>query len=228
VDHDKLDRLYELIVELKQVAALQEVANLLRAGVEPKAIMYCFHRALNEIGRLFQMRQYYMIALVLAGELMREALKLVMPRLTCKGQARQREGLVIVATIEGDIHDLGKSVAGYLLTASGFEVIDLGVDVPPRILMIETLKHKPDAVGVSLLLTTCVPAVKRLANLFEESFLGHPNRPLLFAGCGFSLPSTTVNSSAPPSWLGVDAVVKDAYDTVQICLEKVNSQKTTN
>ncbi|MDR1658342.1 MAG: cobalamin-dependent protein [Deltaproteobacteria bacterium] len=223
----KLSRLYDLIVDLKEVATLSEVANLLGAGVEPKAIMDCFYRALNEIGRLFQSKQYYMVALVLAGELMREALKLIMPRLTGRGQSRHREGLVIVATIEGDIHDLGKSLASFLLTTSGFEVVDLGVDVPPRIILTETMRLKPDAVGVSLLLTTCVPAVKRLSSLFEATYSDAPQRPLLFAGCGFNLPEQTAHSS-PPQWLGVDAIVKDAYDTVLLCLERVASLKTSS
>lgn len=218
----RLDRLFGLVVNLKEVAALQEVAHLLRAGVEPRAIMFCFNRAMTEIGRLFQAKEYYMVALVLAGELMREAMTLLMPRISASGHVEAKEGLVITATIEGDIHDLGKSMAGFLLTASGFEVIDLGVDVPPRIILAETLKLNPDAVGVSLLLTTCVPAVQRLSALFKETYQGEPDRPLLFAGCGFSLPPES--DLDPPTWLGVDMVAKDAYETVQICLGRVTGE----
>jgi methanogenic corrinoid protein MtbC1 len=184
--------------------------------------MFCFNRAMTEIGRLFQVKEYYMVALVLAGELMREAMSILMPRLSAGDHVERREGLVITATIEGDIHDLGKSLAGFLLMASGFEVVDLGVDVPPRIILAETLKLNPDAVGVSLLLTTCVPAVQRLSALFRETWRGEPNRPLLFAGCGFSLPPES--DLDPPKWLGVDHVAKDAYETVQICLGRVAGQ----
>jgi methanogenic corrinoid protein MtbC1 len=217
-----LERLFSLVVSLNEAAALEEVASLLRSGVEARTIMLCFNRALTEIGRLFQAKEYYMVALVLAGELMRDALAILMPRLSRDGGLPAKEGLVVTATIEGDIHDLGKSLAGFLLAASGFEVVDLGVDVPPKVIVDETMRRRPDAVGVSLLLTNCVPAVQRLSVLFREAYQGEKERPLLFAGCGFSLPPES--DLSPPAWLGVDTVAKDAYETVQICLERVGGE----
>ncbi|MDR1111933.1 MAG: cobalamin-dependent protein [Deltaproteobacteria bacterium] len=223
-----LDRLYLHIVALREVAALKEVADLLVDGVEPMAIMDCFHRGLTEIGRLFQIKEYYMTALVLAGDLMSQSMRLVMPRLA-KMEKAEKQGLVLVATIEGDIHELGKSLAGYLLTASGFEVVDLGVDVPPRVILAETLRLVPDVVGVSLLLTTCVPTVRRLSGLIDETFAGQADRPLLLAGCGFNIPKGPDERGGGltdlTGLLGVDMVVADAYDTVRICLERMGSRK---
>jgi methanogenic corrinoid protein MtbC1 len=217
-----LDKLFGLVVSLSEAAALEEAASLLRSGVSARTIMLCFNRALTEIGRLFQAKEYYMAALVLAGELMRDALSMLMPRLSSDGGLPAKEGLVVTATIEGDIHDLGKGLAGFLLAASGFEVVDLGVDVPPKVIVAETLRLNPDAVGVSLLLTNCVPAVQRLSAVFREAYRGEKERPLLFAGCGLSLPPES--DLSPPAWLGVDTVAKDAYETVQICLERAGGQ----
>ncbi|MDR1309112.1 MAG: cobalamin-dependent protein [Deltaproteobacteria bacterium] len=170
-----------------------------------------------------------MTARVLAGDLMSQSMRLVMPRLA-KMEKAEKQGLVLVATIEGDIHELGKSLAGYLLTASGFEVVDLGVDVPPRVILAETLRLVPDVVGVSLLLTTCVPTVRRLSSLIDETFAGQADRPLLLAGCGFNMPKVPDERGGAgltdlTGLLGVDLVVADAYDTVRICLERMGSRK---
>jgi methanogenic corrinoid protein MtbC1 len=207
-----------MIVELKEVEALRTVAELLREGVDPERLMICFYRALSEIGRLFQIKEYYMMALVVAGEIMREAMDLIMPRLVGKGDSRETRGQVITATIEGDIHDLGKSLAGFLLTANNFEVIDLGVDVPPRVILAETLRLDPVAVGVSLLLTASVSAIRRLSSLFREAYGETLDRPLLFAGCAMARPEDGPQNLK--EWLGVDAVADEAYDTVRLCQEQ--------
>ena len=129
----------------------------------------------------------------------------------------RRTGLVIIGTIEGDIHDLGKNMASYFLEAYGFEVVDLGVDVPPRVFLKEILQREPDAVGVSLLLTSCLEPLARLIHLVRETYHGR-QAPPIFAGGGFLSGNTDPSLTTEVARLGVDYIVRDAYDTLNLCL----------
>ena len=216
----QMDLLCERIINLKEVPALQSVADLLKDGADPREIMNCFSRSLIEIGRMYQAGRYYMTGLVLAGEIIRQALVVLMPHLA-RTQETKKNGLVIIGTIEGDIHDLGKNLAGYFLEAGGFEVVDLGVDVSPRIFLKEILQREPDAVGVSLLLTTCIEPLQRLVNLLKDAYHERPAPPL-FVGCGFLSRSLDEDGfvkidAKECQRLGVEYVVADAYDTLKLC-----------
>ena len=219
---EQLNLLRERVVKLKEVPALQSVADLLKAGADPRAIMDCFSQSLMEIGQMYQAGRYYMTGLVLAGEIMRQALVILLPHLA-REKTEATKGQIIIGTIEGDIHDLGKNLAGYFLEAGGFEVVDLGVDVPPRVFLREILQREPDAVGVSLLLTTCIEPLKRLVHLLKEAYHDRPAPPL-FVGCGFLIKDAEDEGimaikAKEREWLGVEHVVTDAYDTLRLCQE---------
>ncbi|MDR2945646.1 MAG: cobalamin-dependent protein [Candidatus Adiutrix sp.] len=214
----RLARLKTLIVSLNEVAVLQAVADLLHDGVSPRDILLCFQNGLGEIGEMYQRGEYYVSGLILSGEIMRQSMRLLMPRLVKEGGAVGRSGLVIIGTIEGDIHDLGKNMASYFLEAHGFEVVDLGVDVPPRAFLKEILQREPNAVGVSLLLTTCLEPLGRLVHLVRATYHGR-QAPPIFVGGGFMTASTDPTLAAEVERLGVDYVVRDAFDTLNLCLE---------
>jgi len=225
----QLALLRERIVTLQEVASLQSVADLLKAGVNARDIMDCFSQGLAEIGRMYQEGKYYMTGLVLAGEIMRQALDVLVPYLT-KDKARDKHGLVIIGTIEGDIHDLGKNLASYFLRADGFEVLDLGVDVSPRDFLREILQKEPVAVGVSLLLTRCLEPLQRLVNLLKDAY-PEGTAPSLFVGCGFLTSNNEPDgffqiSEKERQWLGVKYIVSDAYDTLRLCRELEEARKS--
>ena len=212
------------VVALEEQRAMETLNRLLADEVEPWAIMNCLNESLIEVGRLYQAGEYYMTGLVLAGEIMRQGLEALLPRLTSK-EPRKSRGLVIIGTIEGDIHDLGKNMARGFLEADGFEVVDLGVDVPPRVFLKEILQREPDAVGVSLLMTTALVPLKRLARLVKDAFEDRPAPPI-FVGCG--LLGQADDLSTELNWdrqlLGVDHVVHSAYDTLKLCREVVRGR----
>ncbi|MDR1657956.1 MAG: cobalamin-dependent protein [Deltaproteobacteria bacterium] len=218
----KLAKLCDKIVNLREQEVLSDLHQFLQQGVPPWDLLDCFNSSLGQIGQMFQQGTYYMTGLVLAGEIMRQAMEILMPHLA-NNKPSKKSGLVIIGTIEGDIHELGKNMAAWFLEADGFEVIDLGVDVPPRVFLKEILQREPDAVGVSLLLTSCVEPVKRLVRLLRDAYSDRPAPPL-FVGCGF----LSSNSDSPGlidhhllerQWLEVDHVVTDAYDTLKLCRE---------
>lgn len=213
----ELERLKKLIVSLNEVAVLQAVANLLHDGVGPQDILQCFQDSLAEIGEMYQRGEYFVSGLILSGEIMRQSMRLLMPRLVKEEGHAGRSGLIVIGTIEGDIHDLGKNMASYFLEVHGFEVVDLGVDVPPRVFLKEILQREPDAVGVSLLLTTCLEPLRRLVHLVRETYHGRPAPPI-FVGGGFLSSHSDASLASSMSVLGVDYVVRDAYETVNLCL----------
>lgn len=214
---EDLGKLRQLIVSLNEVAVLQAVANLLHDGVSPHEILLCFQRGLEEIGEMYQRGEYYVAGLILSGEIMRQSMRLLMPRLIKEAGVIGRSGLVIIGTIEGDIHDLGKNMASYFLEAYGFEVVDLGVDVSPRIFLKEILQREPDAVGVSLLLISCLEPLGRLIHLVRETY-HRRQAPPIFVGGGFLSSNSNAPLSAEVARLGVDYIVRDAYDTLNLCL----------
>ncbi|UQZ90806.1 hypothetical protein C4J81_16960 [Deltaproteobacteria bacterium Smac51] len=216
---NQMAELRKLIVALNEVAVLQAVANLLHDGVSPHDILQCFQEGLLEIGEMYQRGEYYVAGLILSGEIMRQSMRLLMPRLVKEGGAAGSSGVIVLGTIEGDIHDLGKNMASYFLEAYGFEVIDLGVDVPPRVFLKEILQREPDAVGISLLLSSCLEPLKRLVHLIRETYHGR-QAPPIFVGGGL-LTSTWDGESfaADTAGLGVDYIVGDAYETLNLCLK---------
>lgn len=224
---EQLDKLRQLIVGLNEVAVLQAVANLLHEGASPHDILSCFQRGLAEIGEMYQRGEYYVSGLILSGEIMRQSMRLLMPRLVREEGAASPTGLVIIGTIEGDIHDLGKNMASYFLEAHGFKVVDLGVDVSPRIFLKEILQREPDAVGVSLLLPSCLEPLARLVHLVKETYHGR-QAPPIFVGGGFLSASTDPALSEEVGKLGVDYIVRDAYDTLNLCLTLTSRVKSEN
>ena len=224
---EELEKLKKLIVSLNEVAVLQAVANLLHDGVGPRDILQCFQDGLAEIGELYQKGRYYVAGLILSGEIMRQSMRLLMPRLVKEENDFGRSGLIIIGTIEGDIHDLGKNMASYFLEAHGFEVVDLGVDVPPRVFLKEILQREPDAVGVSLLLTTCLEPLQRLVHLVRETYHGR-QAPPIFAGGGFLSSCSDTVLTTGMAKLGVDYVVRDAFETLNLCLNLTRRVKTKN
>ena len=213
-------RLDEAIINLKEDMALSTVSELLRLKADPKQILDSFSSGLVEIGRLYEIQEYYMASLVLGGDLLRQALQILLPHLLSDETSTEKNRVVLIGTIEGDIHDLGKNTAGHFLKANGFDVIDLGVDVAPKTFLQEALKHSPDFIGVSLLLTTCVPALKRLSHLIDETYQGQLDKPVLFAACGFLRHQQTDLIECrrkSREWFGVDHVVVSIKETVQFC-----------
>jgi len=108
----------------------------------------------NYIGDQFGLGEAFLPELVMAGEAMKAAVAVLEPELLKLGEAREMMGRVVLATVEGDIHEIGKTLVGTMLSASGFEVVDLGVDQPAANIIGKALEINADIIGMSALLTT--------------------------------------------------------------------------
>jgi corrinoid protein of di/trimethylamine methyltransferase len=136
-------------------AAAALAKQAVEVGVDPlAAISQGFVQGVNQIGESFACGQAFLPELVMAGEAMKAAVAVLEPEMKRRGTERQVLGRIVLATVEGDIHEIGKSLVGTMLGASGFEVHDMGVDVPAARIIAKVQEVDANLVGLSALLTT--------------------------------------------------------------------------
>ena len=155
-----LDGLYEhtLDGEAEPVRAL--VQEGLELGVEPLEMLFdALIPALEEVGRLFEQGEYFVPEMLIAARAMQGAMDILKPLLLAN--ANIQIGTFIMATVKGDIHDIGKNLCNIMLEGAGFRVVDLGVNCPPEKYIQAVIEHKAELVGMSAFLTTTMPMFKK-------------------------------------------------------------------
>jgi 5-methyltetrahydrofolate--homocysteine methyltransferase len=162
--------LYDAILngDAKKAHAATEAA--LAAGAVPlRLISESMVPAMDEVGRLFEAEEYFVPELLLAGRAMRSALELLRPLMAASGEKLGTR--VVIGTVKGDLHDIGKNIVGSMLEGSGFEVIDLGADVSPEKFVAAVEERKPQVVCMSALLTVTMPAMKTTIDALSSAGL---------------------------------------------------------
>jgi len=205
----RLERLKVMITELQEEASLTELRNMLDEGVDPKVLLACCMEAMHRIGIRFETGSYFIAALIMAGEIMRCATELLSPHLTVQ-KAGGSGGRIMLGTIQGDIHDLGKNLFAILLKCRGIEVIDLGVDVPARLFLEQAEKLHPDIIGISCVLTTSVENLKLAINLLT--------RELPESGPQIVIGGTCIDDQMA-GYVGASLWTNDAAAGLRICQE---------
>ena len=155
-----LSKLYDSILNGDEKSALQLTNEALNQGVDPSELITRWMiPAMDEAGRLFEAQDYYVPELLLAGRAMKAALEPLRPLLAASGT--QPTGRIVLGTVKGDLHDIGKNLVGSMLEGAGFEVFDLGIDVPSEKFVQAVNGHRPDIVALSALLTVTMPEMKK-------------------------------------------------------------------
>lgn len=150
-------------------AAIALAKQAIEAGIDPlEAISKGFVLGVNQVGENFASGQAFLPELVMAGEAMKAAVSTLEPEMQKRGTARQILGKVVLATVEGDIHEIGKTLVGTMLSASGFQVYDLGVDVPAARIIEKVKEVDADLVGLSALLTTTMVKQKEVIDELDK------------------------------------------------------------
>jgi len=153
--------------ESSEIAAL--VRQALEGGALPLAIIeQSLNPALKEVGDKCGQGDIFLPELIMSAEAMQTALELLQPLLAAQNQVIESPGRVAMATVQGDIHDIGKNIVCAMLRANGFEVLDLGRDVPAATIIAEARKFKADIIGLSALLSTTLPYCRDTLRLLEE------------------------------------------------------------
>jgi methylmalonyl-CoA mutase cobalamin-binding domain/chain len=166
---------------------------------------------MREVGQRYEKGEYFVAGLIMSGEIFREVVELVQPLIEQQSEGNA-SGRVLVGTVSGDIHDIGKNMFGMLLSCHGFDVIDLGVDVPPDVFAAKVIEKKPDIVGLSGLITasfeTMKDTVTALRTQAEEHQLSFP----VIIGGGM------INDQVC-QYVGADYWMPDAMAGVRLCEE---------
>ena len=170
------DELYQKmaqsIIEGDTERAVALAKKSVAEGVDPlEAISEGYVLGVNQVGESFAKGEAFLPELVMAGEAMKAAVAELEPEMKKRGTQRKMLGKVVLATVEGDIHEIGKSLVGTMLSASGFEVFDLGVDVPAEKIIAKVKEVGADLVGLSALLTTTMVKQKEVIDALDKQGL---------------------------------------------------------
>ena len=154
------ENLTELIIELEVDDIADAVKEALEVdGKDPFEVLGALTKGMDEVGRRYEEKEYYLTELVLAGETMKEAFKILQPALAAADQTADKTK-IILATVKGDNHDIGKNILGSLLLSSGFELYDLGMDVDENTIVEKVKETGATIVALSSLLTMTVEQIK--------------------------------------------------------------------
>ena len=202
--------LTDAIVALRRDDVLDEVRRRVEAGDAPLDIIEQCRAGMVSVGDRHAAGEFFLAELVLAGEIFKAAFAILDPFLTRSGSRLTGErATVVIATPQGDIHDLGKDMVAMMLRAYGFEVHDLGVDVEPRSIVDTVREVHPQFVALSVLLTTAIGPMKQVADLLAEEGLRRECKLLIGGG---------VTTPMVKQHVGADLQTTNVMEGVQYCL----------
>ncbi len=167
--------LIEAMVEMKEREALETAKELITGGEDPLKILKSCSEAMETVGKRFETGEYFLPQLILAGEMLRQISEMLKPKLGDKTASITSESLgkVLIGTVKGDIHDIGKDIVTFMLEVNGFDVLDLGIDVPPSKFVDAIKDFQPQVVGMSCLLTLAFESMKETVEVIETAGLRH-------------------------------------------------------
>jgi len=163
------EKLVTAIADMQEEEALRLARAMLNEGEDPQVILDAGSEAMALIGTRYDAKEYFLPELMIAGEMMKELGDLVKPKLGAKATQMKSLGTVIIGTVAGDIHDIGKDVVAFMLDVNNFEVHNLGVDVSAVTFVDKIRELKPDIVGMSGFLTMAFDQMKRTVEAIKEA-----------------------------------------------------------
>ena len=203
------------LIELEHDKVLSEIKERLIQGEEPIRIIEECKQGMALVGEKYKNNEYFLAELMLSGETFKEAMALIEPYLGENTTEDNIKGKIILVTIQGDIHDLGKNILATLLKLEGFKVYDLGVDVNPDIVVEKVKEIKPDFLGFSALLTMTFDPMKSIVDKLEKAGLRDNLRIMVGGG---------ITNTLVKDYIGADFQTVDAMEGVQYCLELIKAK----
>ena len=201
-----LNNVVDSVIKGEIEACKETVTKALEMGLDPLEIIEeGLTRGIKEVGDRFRIGEYFLYDLAIGGEAMMAGMEILEPIMLIQKKKMKRLGRVLIGTVAGDVHDIGKNIVGIMLTAHGFEVIDLGTDVKDEVFISKIKELKPDILGLSALLTHTMQKQRDVINALKKS--GFRDKVKVMVGGG------AVNEEWAQE-IGADAYGVDALETV--------------
>ena len=202
-------QLIEAISEMREEEAFALAKAMLDRGDDPVRVLELCREAMEIVGKRFERQEYFLPELVLAGEMLENIGALAKPLIQEKsGGAAKKLGRVLIGTVHGDLHDIGKNIVTFMLDINGFEVKDIGIDVPVAKFVEEIREFKPAVVGLSGFLTLAFDSMKETVQAIEAA--GLRDRMKIMIGGGQV-------DEAVRNYTGADAYGSNAVAALTLC-----------
>jgi methanogenic corrinoid protein MtbC1 len=202
--------LAEALAAFDRDVVLEQVMNRLEGGEDPIVLVQELQEGMKTVGDRFSSGDYFLSELMMSANLFTQAMKLIEPKLV--GMSHETIGKIVVGTPKGDIHDLGKDIFVTVAKGAGFEVYDLGVDVPVSRFVEAVEEVNPDILGFSALITTAFAPMKEVVDLLKEKDLRDKIKVIVGGG---------VTTRKVLEHVGADAQTIDAVEGIEMCREFV-------
>jgi methanogenic corrinoid protein MtbC1 len=202
-----MSELAEALVELDEDKVKKLVRETIDAGVAPMSIVDECRKGMDTVGERYKKGDYFLSELIVSGEIFKEAMALIEPMLE-PGQQSDTVGKMVLGTVKGDIHNIGKDIVVTLLKAAGFEIYDLGIDVVPGKFVEKLAETGAPILGMSGLLTPSFGAMKETVEAVEAAGLRDKVKIIIGGG---------IVTEQVQKYVGADAFTDDASEGVEIC-----------
>jgi dimethylamine corrinoid protein len=210
---DKSSQLISAIANLNEELSLKLIKDYLKDGEDPVLMVKDCQKGMELVGEKYESKQYFLSGLIMGGEIFSQAVQLIRPGIVGKISGNE-SGVILIGTVAGDIHDLGKNIVTMLLRCHRFTVHDIGVDVPPEEFLKNVREIKPAIIGLSGLIITAFDSMRQTVKLLRDEGI---QTPVIIGG-------GTIDEEVC-RYTGADYWVTSAEDGVNLCRKILNVPK---
>jgi len=201
-----LGNIIDEIIELNEEGVVEILKERLAKNEAPMKIMDDVKIAMKKVGDMFASGEFFLPDLMMSGEILRQVFEVIAPILK-ESDSGEKKGKVLLGTVAGDIHDIGKDIVKFLLDANGYDVLDLGVDVPPEVFVEKMKEYDPQIVALSGFLTLAFDAMKETVQMMRDAGLRDKVKIMIGGG--------TIDERIV-GYVGADAYGDTAMDAVKL------------
>jgi methanogenic corrinoid protein MtbC1 len=200
-------KLIQAIAEMQESEALQLAQAMLEANEDPQTVLDACREAMTIVGKRYEEGDYFLPHLIVAGDLLQDIGEMVKPKMSEEVESDEPVGEIVIGTVAGDVHDIGKDIVAFMLEVNGFKVHDLGVDVPPEKFVEKINEVKPDILALSGFLTLAFDSMKETVEAISAKGL-RENLKIMIGGAPMDESVT--------QYIGADNYGRDATAAVRM------------